>query len=111
MKGLTMTKSIEDYPELNNWVEGEVDVSCNATGENFFPFFHYEPTSEKLIKMQATIDAQQERISELEKFARVANRFAVGLAPILQSEGYHGLVENCQDLNERVLKLLNKESK
>jgi len=61
-----MTKSIEDYPELKGWVTENVDVVCNSIGENCFHFFHYEPTTQKLLEIQATIDAQQERISELE---------------------------------------------
>ncbi len=105
-------QQIEDYPELEEWLDNS---AYNPAPDFLYDqgnfYIEREVTKEKLLEMQATIDAQQERISELEKFARVANRFAVGLAPILQSEGYHGLVENCQDLNERVLKLLNKESK
>jgi len=64
-----MTKSIEDYPELKGWVTENVDVVCNSIGENCFHFFHYEPTAQKLLEMQATIDAQQERIKYLESIS------------------------------------------
>jgi len=106
-----MTKSIEDYPELKGWVTENVDVVCNSIGENCFHFFYYEPTTQKLLSMQATIDAQQERIEELESCLNeivtdhcCRDSDSLDDLPLPPEDQDDALIGNA-------MKLLNKESK
>ena len=69
-----MTKSIEDYPELEEWcgrnVEtfvAQVDEHGYANTGDVFDCYREKDVEQKLLEMQATIDAQQECISEVEK--------------------------------------------
>jgi len=61
-----MTKSIEDYPDLKDWYSKYIVETLDLLSEFHFGF-QPDEVEEKLLEMQATIDAQQERISELEK--------------------------------------------
>jgi len=62
-----MTKSIEDYPELKDWYSKYIVETLDLLSEFHFGF-QPDEVEEKLLEMQATIIAQQERISELEKY-------------------------------------------
>ena len=98
-----MTKSIEDYPELDKWLdsvtylddlhlETDEDESCCRSD-----------VEQKLLEMQATIDAQQERISEFERVIGEVDHYLNMncLTHIMSGSIFH----------KEFKRLLNKESK
>jgi len=61
-----MTKSIEDYPELK--AKFDETLVLDAFHHEFSVLCNPIKVRKLLLEMKATIDAQQERINELEKY-------------------------------------------
>ena len=102
-KTITNKQDLAYTIKLKQNLENEMTDTTNAKDLRLFAESEVSPlVKEGYLMAAATIEALTKELAR-------HNRFVVAVQPILQSEGYHGLSENVDELKQSVKNFIKKQ--